>query len=236
MEFHFSIREALSNSWAIFKTHWHFFVGTSAVAVVLNLVGGSENVTWWLSLILAIISFIWSIVMVKISLAAADGKTELLSFSYVKEMLPPWRQTLGMLCVGILSGLLVLAGLILLIIPGIYIAFRLSLATISYIDRGEGVRKALRHSWEITKGPVFWTAVLISLTALVLYVIGFILFGIGILVTYPIALILMAKFYRAIVVHHSGAQTVVPQPEEIKAPEPAASIKEEHNESENIAQ
>lgn len=237
MEFNFSIRGALRDSWSLFKTHWQFFVGIAAVVALLNLVGGSKNIPDWASFILAVASFIWSIVMMKISLAAADGKVDLLSFGVIKGMLPSWRQALGMLCVGLFSGVLILGGLILLIIPGIYIAFRLGLANLSYIDRGEGIRKAVRHSWDITKGSVFWTTVLISLVALFLYIVGFILFGIGILVTYPIALILMAKFYRAVVAHHSGAQAIAPQPQEIKAPEPMeAPTTEEHHESENPAQ
>lgn len=237
MEFHFSIREALRDSWTLFKTHWQFFTSIAAVVALLNILGGGKRTPILVSLILGVAAFIWSIVMMKISLAAADGKAELLSFSSVKEMFPSWQQILGMAGVGILGGLLILAGLVLLIIPGIYVAFRLGLANLSYIDRGEGIRKALRHSWEITKGPIFWTAVLISLVSLVLYIVGIIFFGIGILVTYPLALILMAKFYRAATAHHGVAQTVVPQPQEIKAPEPLATPEPEaHHESETPVQ
>lgn len=228
MEFNFSIRGALRDSWTLFKTHWQFFVATAAVVAVLNILGGGKNTPWFISLIINVASFVWTIVMIKISLAAADNKTELLSFSAIKGMLPTWQQALGLLGVGVLSALLVIGGLILLIIPGIYIGFRLGLSNLAYIDRGDGIKKALRYSWDLTQGSVFWTTVLVALTAAALYIIGFALFGIGVLVAYPLAIILMAKFYRALSTHKAGTQAVVEQPVEISA-------REEHHESEVAA-
>ena len=214
MEFTFSIRGALREAWALFKKHVWFFVGLSAVSVVLNFIGAGKRVPLVISLILTVATFVWSIVVMKFSLAAADGKEELFSWKSVTSMFPSWKQFLGVIGVGLLSGLLTLAGLILLIIPGLWVAFRLSVATLAYLDKGEGVRKSLRASWDMTKGHTFWTAVLVCITAGALYIVGFILFGVGILVTYPLAMILMAKFYRALTVHHAGLVPAV-QPAEI---------------------
>lgn len=229
MEFTFSIRQSLREAWALFKKHFWFFVGLSAVAVVLNVIGGNKRVPWVISAILTIGSFLWSIIVIKFALAAADNKEDKFSFEHVKEMLPDWKQALGMIGVGLLSFLLVLAGLVLIIIPGLWVGFRLSLSNFAYLDKGEGVRKALRTSWDMTKGNIFWTTVLVALVAGALYIVGAIFFGIGILVTYPLAMILMAKFYRALTVHHGHAGSVVVQPKEIEAPEPEA--KEMHHES-----
>jgi uncharacterized membrane protein len=166
-----------------------------------------------------IATFVWSIVMMKFSLAAADGKEELFAFSKIKDMLPSLQQALGMLGVAFLGGLLVLCGFILLIIPGLWVAFRLSVANLYYLDKGEGVRKSLRASWNMTKGNVFWTAVLVALVAGILYIFGIVLLGVGLLVTYPIAMMLLAKFYRSLTAHHNNsAQTVAVQPAEIIAP------------------
>ena len=218
MEFKFSIRNAVREAWDLFKKHAWFFLALAAVTVVLNLLGGSESIPSVVILVLMIATFIWSIVVMKISLAAADGKEELLSFSKIQNILPNLKQILGMLGVALLVGLFVICGLILLIIPGIWVAFRLSVANFVYLDKGEGVRKAVRASWNMTRGKVFWTAVLVALTAGLLYIVGLVFFGIGILVTYPIAMILMAKFYRALSNYHGNVQTVVPQPAEIVAP------------------
>ncbi len=219
MEFKFSIRNAVREAWALFKKHAWFFIALAALTAVLNLVGGGENVPFPITIILMIATFIWSIVVMKISLAAADGKEDLFSFSKIQSFLPNFNQILGMFGVALLVGLFVICGLILLIIPGIWVAFRLSVANLSYLDKGEGIKKAVRTSWNMTKGPIFWTAVLVGLTSALLYIVGLILFGIGILVTYPIAMILLAKFYRALTVHQGHAQTtIVAQSVEIVAP------------------
>lgn len=227
MELKFSIRNAVKEAWELFKKHAWFFVALSAVSVVLNLAGNGRHVPGVVTLILMIASFVWAIVFMKISLAAADGKEELFSFSKIQSLLPTLNQIFCMIGVALLVGLFVLCGLILLVIPGIWVAFRLSLSNLAYLDKGEGIRASVRTSWNLTKGSAFWTAVLVALTAALLYIVGLILFGLGILVTYPIAMILMAKFYRALTLHYGGAsQTVVVQPVEIVAP--AEEVKNEN--------
>lgn len=219
MEFKFSIGNALRESWNLFKKHVWFFLALSVISAVLNIAGSGKNTPLIVTLILMVATFVWSIVMMKFSLAAADGKEDLFAFSKIKDMLPNLKQAIGMLGVAALGGLLVLCGLILLIIPGLWVAFRLSVANLYYLDKGEGVRKSLRASWNMTKGNVFWTAVLVAIVAGLLYIFGIVLLGVGILVTYPIAMILMAKFYRSLTVHHNNSeQTVVVQPAEILAP------------------
>jgi uncharacterized membrane protein len=90
----------------------------------------------------------------------------------------------------------------------------------------------------MTKGHVFWTTVLVALVSGVLYIVGIIFFGIGILVTYPLAMILMAKYYRALTLHHAGiapqAAPVVVQATEIEAPT-AEMHEEPHHEGEMTA-
>jgi membrane-anchored glycerophosphoryl diester phosphodiesterase (GDPDase) len=231
MEFTFSIRGALKESWELFKKHFWFFVALSAIVVVLNFLGNLKHIPFVISFILTVATFIWSIVFIKFSLIAADGKEDMLSFSKIQSLLPDWKQALGVIGVGILAALLTIGGFILLIIPGIWIAFRLSLSNIHFIDKGEGIRKSLRASWDMTKGSVFWTTVLVAIIVGLLYIVGFVLFGIGILVTYPVAIILWAKFYRAVLAFHSGGHSVVVQPAEISAA-PAESQPEHHHEEE----
>lgn len=216
MEFTFSIRTALRDAWHLYKTHWQFFALTALVTVILNIING-DRIPWWVSIVIAVSGFVWSIIMMKISLAAVDGQTEKLSFNAIKDFVPSWQQALGLIGLGIMTALIFVGGLALLIIPGIYFAFRLGVANLSFIDRNEGVFAALRRSWDMTKGPQFWTVVLVALTSIALYVVGLILFGVGVLVTYPLALLLMAKLYRALGAHFDQGHTVVVQPVEIPA-------------------
>ena len=139
-----------------------------------------------------------------------------------------------------------------MIIPGIYFLFRLSFSDLSYLDRKKGVMRALRHSWDITKGDKIWTVIftlivlplLILIGSLVLYFISAISFFsfivasiiliIGNLVLFVIFFIVMAKLYRALSMHHSGHMAVAPQPVEIPAHTELAP--EHHHESETPAQ
>ncbi len=234
MEFTFSIRTALRESWELFKGHWKFFVGISLVTVLLNIVGNWADDSFFPTLIITVAAFIWGVIMLRISLSATSGSTDALSFEKIKEHVPHWKQFFGIIGVGIMSALIILGGFILLIIPGIYFAFRLSVSNLSYLDRKEGVMKALRYSWDSTKGGKIWTVILVAIVSVILYIVGLILFGVGILVTYPLALLLMAKLYRALSAHHSGHMAVAPQPVEIPAhTEPTP---EPHHESDTPAQ
>lgn len=66
---------------------------------------------------------------------------------------------------GILSGLGILLGLLLLVVPGIILFVRWSIAVPILIDTGDGVIDSLRRSWRDTAG-CFWP---ILLTYLALY-------------------------------------------------------------------
>ena len=66
---------------------------------------------------------------------------------------------------GIMSGLGILLGLLLLVVPGIVLFVRWSIAVPILLDTGDGVTDSLRRSWHDTEG-CFWP---ILVTYLVLY-------------------------------------------------------------------
>ena len=78
--------------------------------------------------------------------------------SAVRTVRPDFRMTVGrffgFLGYGILCGLIIAIGFICLVIPGFYLAVKLSPAPYIYL-LGEG--DPLKKSWEITKGRFWWT-------------------------------------------------------------------------------
>jgi hypothetical protein len=64
---------------------------------------------------------------------------------------PMWGR---MLLLNLLVGISVIGGLILLVVPGIWIALRLSLAQYYLVDRQMGVMDAYKASWNDTKGEL----------------------------------------------------------------------------------
>lgn len=216
MEFEFSIRTALQKSWTIFTGHFWYFIALSAVMLVLSFSSRSKQYPF-LVVLLIIASVIWSYVMLSVSLAAIDGKDELLTFKTIKQHLPTVREFFMLVGVGLMTGLFVVLGIIALIIPGIYIMVRLIFANLAYVDRKGGVLQSLRYSWHMVKGPLFWTVLLTLFVSFGLMILGMILLGIGMLFMYPLSMLLMATLYRALTKNH-GEQAVIEQPQELSTP------------------
>jgi uncharacterized membrane protein len=102
-----------------------------------------------------------------------------------------WR----MVGAGILYGLIVLAGIILLIVPGIVWAVKFSLCFYFVIDKGLGPVQALKASSRTTIGvkwPLFGFGLLCGLINL----LGLLCLVVGVFVTYPTVLIAHALVYR----------------------------------------
>ncbi len=210
--FTFSIRQNLRESWNIVTNHIWFFIGIQAIGILISLLGQGIALT----IITTVASFGWGIVYKKYSLAAARNQEEALEFSTIKQHLPSFMDMLKVLGIIILSGLLTLAGFILLIIPGIYVGIRISFAIMAYIDRKEGVRASIRYSWNITKGKI-WTIALTGIVGVGVYLLGFIALIIGLVVAAPIVSVLMTRLYVALSTAYNAKDAVVPQPAEIPA-------------------
>ena len=220
--FHFSISKALKEVWGIYTKHLTFFLVLGAIMMVLNFGADNKHLPVVLSVLIGIVSFVVSIVWLKVSLHAVRSQDDKLVLGRMVDLVPSFTQCLSLIGVYLLSGLFVFAGFVVFIIPGLYVAFRLTFAGLRYLDRQEGVRASVRFSWDITKG-VFWTVLLVGLTALVLYILGAITFGIGLLITYPLATLLTAKLYTALVERYEHTQAVDVQPVEIPPTPPTPS-------------
>jgi hypothetical protein len=90
-----------------------------------------------------------------------------------------------LILVGILVGLATLGGLILLVLPGIYLAVRLMFAQIAVIDGGKKGTAALKDSWALTKNRfwvIFWRQI-----------VGAVVFGLLLVIVSMIAIWIVAK-------------------------------------------
>lgn len=223
----FSTRTALKEAWDIFIKNPWFYIVLSLVVFILNLYSNNNhhpNVI--LVILIAIAAVIWKYVWASVLLATVDNKPELLTLKLVGHHFPNSKQFFTLIGVGLLAGLFILAGLIVLIIPGIYVAIRLSFSSFAYIDRQGGIKESVRFSWDIVKDN-FWKVLLVTIVSGLIIISGFIAFGVGMLITYPLGMIILAKLYRALTNNHNSIESVVVQPAEIVAPEP-----EQHHESE----
>lgn len=115
--------------------------------------------------------------------------------SFSKEMFPSFEQYWNLLKTLILSGLCVLAGFLLFIVPGFYVAGRLLFANYISVDKNKGGRASIKESWEMTRGygwRLFWKSFVVGLFIL----LGFIVIYIGSFITYPIGMLVLVMMYR----------------------------------------
>jgi uncharacterized membrane protein len=119
-----------------------------------------------------------------------------------------------MLGTGILYFLIVLAGTILLIIPGIYWAVRYRFSMYAVIDEGLGPVDAIKRSGQLTRG-VWWHLFLFYLVMIGINIIGTCLCIIGLLFAIPVMIVAEAYIFRSL-----KGQIAVGVP--VQAPAPVA--------------
>lgn len=96
------------------------------------------------------------------------------------------RLLLRAIAANILYALAVVVGLLLLIIPGIYVAVRLSQFQNAMVDRNMGIQESLNYSFEITRGN-FWQLVGFSVVVFLINLLGMIVLCVGLLFTIPMS-------------------------------------------------
>ncbi len=111
-----------------------------------------------------------------------------------KEIIPSfdlvWRAILS----SALTALFVLGGFLLLIIPGIYIALRLSMVNFAVID-GAKVMESLRQSGRLTDGHK-WHLLGFFVVMTLINIVGFLFLIVGLLVTIPVTMLAYAHIYQ----------------------------------------
>jgi uncharacterized membrane protein len=96
-----------------------------------------------------------------------------------------------------LVALIIAAGFVLFLIPGVIASVGLSFATYLVVDRGAGPMDAIKESWRITKGNK-WQLFLLMLTLVLLNILGIVALIVGVLVTIPITWLAVTHAYRTL--------------------------------------
>jgi uncharacterized membrane protein len=104
-----------------------------------------------------------------------------------------WNTVLAILLVTVIT----LAGIAVLIIPGIIFALKLSLVPYLVTDRNLGVTDAVKESWRMTKGYT-WKIFLLFLMAIPVMILGLLVLILGIIPAYMWIYTAMASFYHAV--------------------------------------
>lgn len=198
MEPKFMISEVLSTSWKCLKSQiWvlvGLLVGLSILSFTLSILTApmQHSLTGQLVVIMIslIIQLIFSLGYIKNMFQALDGIEPQFS-AYGQQA----RKIFTCLIASVIMTIAVTIGICLFIIPGIYLGLRLQFYTIFIVEEDAGIIESLKRSWEITEGQVMPLFILVLVTILVT-IVGFILFIIGIYVAIPLIYMMQCYVFR----------------------------------------
>jgi len=120
-----------------------------------------------------------------------------------------YTRFLSLLGTHLLMIVIVGAGLLLAVVPGVIAGFGLLLAPLLVVDRGLGPVEAVKGGWAMMNGHKF-DAFLLALACAFILFAGFRMFLFGLLVALPIVLASMASFYERVLAAHPLSPPGVP--------------------------
>lgn len=118
------------------------------------------------------------------------------------DITPPARLVWEYILASLLAGLMIAAGLLLFIVPGVYLAVRFSMVRFAVLE-GEGVIGSIKKSGTLTEG-VKWRLLGFLLVCGLLNAAGIIFFAIGLLVSVPVTAVAYAHVYQKLHARHHG--------------------------------
>jgi uncharacterized membrane protein len=205
----FTIKEALKYGWDTFKANIPFFIGFMVVMALLTIVPDalSEKIFEKGSvgfivtkIILRLIGLVLGMISTRISLDIHDtGEPNL---SKIGEVAP---QIVFYFVGKLLYGLIVLVGIILLIVPGIIVAYMFLYVGYLIIDRNMGPIDALQESRALTDGYKM-DLFLFSLVVALINILGVVCLFVGLFVTIPVTLMASVYIYRRLSPAESAAE------------------------------
>lgn len=205
----FSIGEAIGFGWKTMKSNLGFFIALLIIVAIIEMVPEviseitRENFPA-VALLADLLSFVVQMVIgmgvIKITLRFCDG--EKAGFADLFSCLPLFFRYLF---AGILYCLIVLAGMILLVVPGIIWGIQYQFFSYFIVDKQTGIIESLKRSSAITKGSR-WNLFLFGLLLALINALGMLALLIGLFATVPTTIVATAYVYRKLAAQAEAAQ------------------------------
>lgn len=194
----FTVTEALGFGWEKTKKH---FVTLLVIGVCALLISWIPEVFVTMSKEMPAGRFAFSIIgwIVQILVSIAIIKALLMisqdAIPRGKELIATADTALNFFLGSVLYGLIVAAGLILLIVPGIIWAIKYKFYTYLIVDKKMNALEALKKSGQITYGEK-WNIFVFILACLLITLLGALALGIGLIVALPVVALAEVHVYR----------------------------------------
>ncbi len=198
-----SIRHAFNFAWPILKKHFGLFTAVLltmfAAWVVLEVVviaGQRLGMLLWAVMHLAFLVFFAGLELglVQICRAFLDGKVPKFADSLAYLRLGP-----EFLAAQILYVLMVAIGLVLLVVPGVYLGVRCALFGFCFAEGETSPLRCFRQSAIQSKGETMGLLRILA-ALLVLNLLGASLLALGLFITVPLSVLIMTDVYRQLTV------------------------------------
>lgn len=193
----FTIGDAIRFGWQTLKQNFWFFV---LVLIIAGLVSRGPAIlvnkdtaavpAGLIGLVAIILELLVNLGLNKIALMFHDGTKPTW-----KELFLQYPLLLKYLGASVLYGLMVMVGLVLLVVPGVYIAIKYAFFGFVMVDKKTGVMDSLKASAKLTNG-VKWELFGFGIVMCILNIMGALALMIGLFITIPISLMASVYVYR----------------------------------------
>lgn len=200
----FSLVDAIAYGWEAFKRNIgpSLLVGAGSIGTTLianELAEGAERrgvlaLVLILGLVAQLVQIFWSYVWIRLGLVVHDAHKPRPSV-----VLGDLKTFVTFLAAALLYTVIVTIGLVLFIVPGLYLAVRYVFVSFLVADRRADVLGAFGESSMLSRG-VRWKLFFLMLVLFVLNLVGAMFFGLGLFITVPVSVFALTMVYRRLVV------------------------------------
>jgi uncharacterized membrane protein len=181
-----SVSQCLSDGWELYKREPGLLSAVTLVAAILSGIAGTIPFAG----LLVYGPLLGGMYLLIMRLDRSEGIEFARLFDGFNYFLP-------LLMVSLLTSILVTIGLILLVLPGIYLAIAYSFSTLNVVSRGLDFWPAMEASRKtITRH--FLQYALLGLICFGIFVLSAIPFGLGLLISVPVCLGAQYSFYKRV--------------------------------------
>ena len=193
----FSAGTSLRAGWEVFKKRPWDFAGITLAALLaswllgalISMIGGYSSFAVLVHLLLQTLISMGGIA---IALKAYEDPMKVT----IKDLWHP-QSYVNYLLATIITGVSVIVGLVLLIVPGVFIALMFSMVKFLVIDRNMKPIDAIKESMRITQGSRLEILLLI-LSVIGINIVGIVFMGAGLLISIPVTMFAFVSAYRTL--------------------------------------
>lgn len=145
-------------------------------------------------------SFLLTLIQLFLSLGFIKIMLRLVQDDYVEviDMFNNFKPFLSYFVASFLYGISVALGILLLIIPGIFIAIRFQFYPYFILENNDSSFAALQKSFYLSQNLTL-ELLLLGIVVIALNIAGILLFGVGVILTYPLTTMAIAVVYKSLI-------------------------------------